>query len=502
MRVSTGPLYDPSSNGPDYFTIGRRMVRPRWGARYTSRLMNAVRACARACLFILIVVLAACATANPARLPEPANLAGPNAPTLARMWDAEKVSSPLSPLVDHAEVRQRVMAIRDAGGALFRVKEEGRSVENREIWSVSFGRGPFVVLMWSQMHGDEPTATSALFDLYEYIRRHQHEPAVAHLLNQLTVHTVPMLNPDGAERFQRRNVQNIDINRDALDLATPEARLLKALRDSLNPKVGYNLHNQNWRTSVGPPMKGAAISLLSVAYDEARSMNDGRVLTKKLGAVIRDALEPYALGRIGRYDDSFEPRAFGDQLTLAGTPVLLIETGPWPDVNPDPMLVKLNYIALVRSLHALADGSVHQADTARYDSLPENAGGGLHTVIRGVTVTRKEGEAPQVIDVGLVGVRRVRLENGKRTAVLNLTINGAGDLGLAATSFNVDGIGKTLAPLSAGAAVGAELTLADSALVVPEAVNAPANLMLLSALGNGRYRVEQVLTSEVVLGVK
>lgn len=453
---------------------------------------------------VLILALAGCATAPARTSPNPpiGGPAGPNAPTLARLWDAEHVSSPLSPLVDHVEVRQRVMAIRDSGSPPFRVKEEGRSIENREIWSVSFGRGPFVVLMWSQMHGDEPTATSALFDLYEYIRLHEQEPAVAHLLNRLTVHTVPMLNPDGAERFQRRNVQNIDVNRDALDLATPEARLLKSLRDSLKPNVGYNLQNQSWRTSVGPPLKGAAISLLSVAYDEARSMNDGRVLTKRLGAVIRDSIEPYAQGRIGRYDDSFEPRAFGDQLTLAGTPVLLIETGPWPDPDPDPMLVRLNYIALVRSLHALADGSVHSADTARYDSLPENRGDGFHTVIRGVTVTRKGGDAPQVTDVGLVGVRRVRVEDGKRMAVLNLTIGGAGDFTEAATLFHIDGTGKVLAPLTDGTVVGAELTLPDSALVVPQEANTPANLMLVTALGNGRYRVEQVMTAEVVLGVK
>ena len=43
---------------------------------------------------------------------------------------------------------------------------------------MTFGTGPFVVLMWSQMHGDEATATSALFDLYEYLHRHRGEPAV------------------------------------------------------------------------------------------------------------------------------------------------------------------------------------------------------------------------------------------------------------------------------------------------------------------------------------
>jgi hypothetical protein len=448
----------------------------------------------RALGLVMLIALTGCATASrrPAR--------APNAPALARMWDAERVSSPLSPLVDHAEVKQRVLAIQAGGGSLFRVQEEGRSYQGREIWSVSFGRGPFVVMMWSQMHGDEPTATSALFDLYEYIRRHEREPSVAHLLDTLTVHTVPMLNPDGAELFQRRSVENIDINRDALDLITPEARLLRSLRDRWKAKVGYNLHNQNWRTSVGDPAKGAAISLLSVAYDEARSMNEGRLLTKKLAAVVRDALEPYALGRIGKYDDTFTPSAFGDRLTLAGTPVMLIETGPWPDLNPDPMLVRLNYIALVRSLHALADGSVHDADPGRYDSLPENRSGGFHSVITRVQVRRAAGAEPETLDVGLVGVRRVRLEEGTRTAILRLTVGGAGDLTRAAALFHVDGTGMVMAPGTAVA--GDVIALEPDCMVLSIGPNVPANLMLLAPQPDGRFKVERVFSAEVILGVK
>ena len=113
-----------------------------------------------------------------------------------------------------------------------------------------------------------------------------------------------MLNPDGAERFQRRNAQGIDINRDALRLQTPEGRASsRRCATSSNPTVGFNLHNQSWGTAVGNPPKPASISLLSVAYDEKRTENAGRVLTKKLCAVIRDALEPFASGQIGRYDD-------------------------------------------------------------------------------------------------------------------------------------------------------------------------------------------------------
>ena len=60
--------------------------------------------------------------------------------------------------------------------------------------------------------------------------------------------------------------------------------------------------------------------------------------------MIRDALEPFASGQIGRYDDEFEVRAFGDNLTLWGTPVVLIETGAVPGGEPDPSLVRLNFV--------------------------------------------------------------------------------------------------------------------------------------------------------------
>ena len=103
-----------------------------------------------------------------------------------------------------------------------------------------------------------------------------------------------------------------------------------------NPAVGFNLHNQGWRTSAGKTGQPATISLLSVAFDEPRTESPGRVLTKQLCALIRDALEPLAPGRIARYDDEFEVRAFGDNLTKWGTSVVLIETGPWPAAEPIP----------------------------------------------------------------------------------------------------------------------------------------------------------------------
>src|SRR6185503_14972890 len=294
---------------------------------------------------------------------------------LARFWDAEHVSPPLPPLLDHEEVERRLQAVSGADPNRFILERVGASLEGRSINLITIGSGPFRVLLWSHMLGDEPTATAALFDVFDYFGRHRADPAVQRILSSLTLYIVPMLNPDGAERFQRRNAQFIDVNRDALSLQTPEGQILKRVRDRFNPRVGFNLHNQSWATSVGDPPKPASISLLSVAYDKPMSENAGRKLTKKLCAVIRDALEPFASGQVGRYDEDFEVRAFGDNLTLWGTPVVLIETGPFPSIEPDPSLVRLNFVGILAALDALATGAVNRAQTERYDSLPVNESG-------------------------------------------------------------------------------------------------------------------------------
>jgi hypothetical protein len=437
-----------------------------------------------------VLLLSACAARG---VPASSPASAPVTTALASLWDAEHVSSPLSPLVDHAEVERRIQAL---PADLFTVREAGKSVEGRAIYHVRAGTGPAAVLLWSQMHGDEPTATSALFDVFEFLRLHRTEPIAARILDRLTIHAVPMLNPDGAERFQRRNAQGIDINRDALHLTTPEARLLKQLRDDVKPMLGFNLHNQGWRTSVR--RQPASISLLSVAYDEARTVNAGRLLTKRLAATVRSAIEPLASGRIGRYDDSFEPRAFGDNITLWGTPVLLIETGPWPAANPDPALVRLNFIAIISALDALASGRVHMADPARYDSLPMNDSGLFYQVIRGGSVLRGDGSAPFRADVGLTARRRVQGRGAARQLWIGTNIDDLGDLHNAGSLFDIDAAGLTIAPALAGVKAGDEIRLpawteeAPASMLV-ETGSAGA-LMLLRPTQDGRFRIERVLS--------
>jgi hypothetical protein len=186
---------------------------------------------------------------------------------------------------------------------------------------------------------------------------------------------------------------------------------------------------------------------LSVAYDEAQSENSGRKLTKKICAVIRDAIEPLASGQIGRYDDEFEVRAFGDNITLWGTPVVLIETGPWPSLEPDAALVRLNFVAILSALDALATGRVEKADPKRYEELPKNDTKTLYVLLQNATVINGAGVPPFISDIGLIASRHVAVVDGRRDLQLTVTVDDMGDLRTSGAMRTIDATGKTIVPL-------------------------------------------------------
>lgn len=254
----------------------------------------------------------------------------------------------------------------------FRVAVVGESAEGRPIRTISFGNGPVSVFLWSQMHGDESTATMALADLYSLVEEESNHRVVRTILDGVTVHTLPMLNPDGAQRFQRRNAQGIDINRDARALSTPEGRILKAVRDEVEPVVGFNLHDQGIGTRVGRTDRGVAIALLSPPSDHSRAINEVRLRAMEVMGVMIRNMEPMVGDHIARYDDTFNPRAFGDLITQWGTSTILVESGGWENDAQKQYLRKVNFVALVAALESIADGSYQGVGTDAYQALPGN----------------------------------------------------------------------------------------------------------------------------------
>jgi murein tripeptide amidase MpaA len=136
---------------------------------------------------------------------------------LAELWDKEHVSNKFPSNVRHRDLQIYLEGLKKLG---IKVDEVGRSFANREIYQIEWGKGAKRVFLWSQMHGDEPTATSALIDMFTVLHKNREKEWVKKIESEMTIRAVPMLNPDGAELYVRRNLQGIDINRDALDLAT------------------------------------------------------------------------------------------------------------------------------------------------------------------------------------------------------------------------------------------------------------------------------------------
>ncbi|MGH7505836.1 MAG: serine hydrolase [Longimicrobiales bacterium] len=272
------------------------------------------------------------------------------------------------------------------GGDGFSKEEVGRSAQGRAINLLSYGSGPTTVLLWSQMHGDESTATMALADIARFLAEEPDDERARQWLERLTLLLVPMVNPDGAERFVRHNAHGIDINRDARSLVTPEAQTLKAVRDRHQPAFGFNLHDQNARTRVGRTERTAAIALLPPAYDAAGSMNDVREAAIRVAATVRTAIEPLVHGHITRYDDTFNPRAFGDLMQQWGTSTVLIESGGFQYDPEKQYLRTTNFVAMVTALDAIASGDYAGADPTVYTSLPQNSGSVNDLLISGGTL--------------------------------------------------------------------------------------------------------------------
>jgi hypothetical protein len=314
----------------------------------------------------------------------------------------------------------------------FRATEVGRSIQGRPIRAVTFGTGGTTVLLWSQMHGDESTATMALADILTWMRDAADDPLRARLASALTVVMVPMLNPDGAELFQRENAIGVDVNRDARRLSTPEARALKALRDSIRPAFGFNLHDQNARTLTGSGGRQVAIALLAPPTDDAGGYGPTRAAARLVAAGIAATLAREIPGRVAKYDDAFNPRAFGDLMQLWGTSTVLIESGALPADPEKQRLRAINVAAILSALDAIATGRFRAADPGAYDRLPVNDRAAVDVLVRGGTLVLP-GVEPMRVDLALnydepVARRRPRVrEVGDLAAVVALdTVDASG----------------------------------------------------------------------------
>lgn len=254
----------------------------------------------------------------------------------------------------------------------FTVQKVGESIEGRDLFLVSTGEGDIDVFLWSQMHGDESTATMAIFDIFNFLDSERFAAWNQELLFRVKLHFLPMLNPDGAELFQRRNALGIDVNRDALRLQSPEGKTLKRIRDSLDADFGFNLHDQSKYYNAEATDRPATISFLAPAYNYEKDVNEVRGNAMKLIVSMNRDLQQFIPGQVAKYNDDFEPRAFGDNIQKWGTSAILIESGGFLNDPEKQEIRKLNFVAILSALRSIATGAYEQETLENYQKIPEN----------------------------------------------------------------------------------------------------------------------------------
>lgn len=266
----------------------------------------------------------------------------------------------------------------------FSINTLGNSVKGKSIQAVKWGNGQTKVMLWSQMHGDEATGTMALFDLLNFMQQDNETVKLLHENCQLLM--IPMVNPDGAAVFTRRNAQQIDINRDFIQTASPEAKILKQSRADFEPDFGFNLHDQTTLWSVDETLKPATLSYLAPAYDKVLSVNQTRENAMLVIADMFKELNPLLPQHIGLFDDEYEPRAFGDNFQYAGTSTILIEAGGYRD-DPEKQQIRKYYFASILSgLVSIASQTYKKQNTSNYFAIPQNNKQIFHIMIHNLIV--------------------------------------------------------------------------------------------------------------------
>jgi len=326
---------------------------------------------------------------------------------------------------------------------IFKVDKVGKSIEGRDIYLISMGSGKTKVFLWSQMHGDEPTATAALFDIFNlFLDENAYRELKKFLLSNLSIYIIPMVNPDGAEDFQRRNIVEIDLNRDVVRLQTPEAQTLKNVFDSLKADFGFNLHDQGRDYSVGNSFNPASISFLAPSPDYEKSITAPREKAMKLIGHMVDVLNEFIPHHIAKYTDDYEPRAFGDNFTKWGTGVVLLESGGWRGDCEKQFLRKINYITILSSLNSIASGSYVNTDLSIYESIPHNEKFMMDFILRNLILKRDDKE--YIMDVG-INYEEVNIV-GAKDFYLKASIEDVGDLSVYSGYGEIDLSGYFIEP--------------------------------------------------------
>ncbi|MFG6119960.1 M14 family zinc carboxypeptidase [Thalassobacillus sp. B23F22_16] len=106
--------------------------------------------------------------------------------------------------ISHEELSNKLAQIEKSSQGVVDVEVAGYSNQNREIYTATVGTGDKVLLLQSEIHGNEKTGTAALLNMLQNIGS-SNSPEMKQLREEVTIVAMPMVNPDATELNRRGN---------------------------------------------------------------------------------------------------------------------------------------------------------------------------------------------------------------------------------------------------------------------------------------------------------
>lgn len=177
------------------------------------------------------------------------------------LWAATKNSAdPLAAYHTYSELTTELQSIAAAWPSLCRLSTAGQSVQGRELWVMKITDNPDLqedepeFHYISTMHGDEPIGTELLINLIHLLLdNYGVDPDLTALVNDVEMHFMPMMNPDGHTSGNRFNANGTDLNRNFPDRITdpvntttgrePETAAVMEYVWGGNPVLSANFHS-------------------------------------------------------------------------------------------------------------------------------------------------------------------------------------------------------------------------------------------------------------------
>lgn len=235
---------------------------------------------------LLAVAPTALADAN---FPEP----GPFPPRDAILTYDDMVAA-LAKIEGSSRGRVTVTTLRELGIS------PGVSEAGRDLYVATVGTGPTHVWLQGRIHGNEPFGVDTLLDILRSAGSNG-SPAWARVRDQLTLHVIPMYNPDGSELYIRHTIlqdgsaRRIDLNRDWAPnaFAATESVSWYTYWTQIKPAFGLDIHHQGLKydgdtgaaitMSLGISLAPSGPTLPTLhggAYDIATRQMQGHVYTE------------------------------------------------------------------------------------------------------------------------------------------------------------------------------------------------------------------------------